>query len=107
MIPGVKLNAVMAGGGGGGRGGAGAAPSDFQWMPDGKGLLVEVIKPNRGAPPAEEIVPEGPHVQESLGRRDRIPRPSKTCFQNPHDEDLFEYYATCRSWRWWIWRPIR
>src|ERR1035441_4959566 len=38
-----SLNAVMGGGmaGGGGRGGAGAGPSDVQWMPDGKTLLVQ------------------------------------------------------------------
>src|ERR1019366_6586710 len=49
-IEGVRINAVMGGGmaGGGGRGGAGAGPSDVQWMPDGKTLLVQMVKPNRG-----------------------------------------------------------
>jgi hypothetical protein len=71
-VEGVRINAVMAGGGPGGGGGRGAfagnaGPSDVQWMPDGKSLLVEIVKPNRGAPPAEPVVPTGPHVQESLG----------------------------------------
>jgi dipeptidyl aminopeptidase/acylaminoacyl peptidase len=94
-IEGVRINGVMAGPalGGGGRGGAGAGPSDVQWMPDGKTLLVLMVKPNRGPAPAEPLVPTGPHVQESLGGA----APEVThedMLQNPHDEDLFEYYAT-------------
>jgi dipeptidyl aminopeptidase/acylaminoacyl peptidase len=95
-VEGVQLNSVMApafAGGGGGRGGGGPAPSDFQWMPDGKSMLVEMVKPNRGPAPREPIVPAGPHVQESLGGG----APAATfedMLQNPHDEDLFQYYAT-------------
>ena len=95
-IEGVRLNAVMGGAGaGGGRGGvgAGAGPSEVQWMPDGKTLLVQMVKPDRGPAPAEPLVPTGPHVQESLGGAS----PEVThedMLQNPHDEDLFEYYAT-------------
>jgi dipeptidyl aminopeptidase/acylaminoacyl peptidase len=96
-IEGVRINAVMAGGGpgggGGGRGGFGAPPSDVQWMPDGKALLVEMVKPNRGAAPAEPTVPPGPHVQESLGGAAPVVT-HEDMLQNPHDEDLFEYYAT-------------
>jgi dipeptidyl aminopeptidase/acylaminoacyl peptidase len=94
-IEGVRINAVMAGGGPGGAGRGGFAPpsSDVQWMPDGKALLVETVKPNRGAAPATPAVPPGPHVQESLGGA----APAVThedMLQNPHDEDLFEFYAT-------------
>ena len=94
-VEGVRINAVMGGGfgGGGGRGGAGAVSSDVQWMPDGKSLLVEVVKPNRGAPPPELLVPTGPHVQESLGGA-KGSATLEDMLQNPHDEDLFEYYAT-------------
>jgi len=95
-IEGVRVNTVMAGGGfagGGGRGGFGAGPSDVQWMPDGKTLLVEMVKPNRGAPPADPVVPPGPHVQESLGGAQPVVT-HEDMLQNPHDEDLFEYYAT-------------
>jgi dipeptidyl aminopeptidase/acylaminoacyl peptidase len=90
-VAGVQLNGVMAGAGGG-RGGGGAS-SDFQWMPDGKSMLVEMVKPNRGPAPREPLVPTGPHVQESLGGG----APAATyedMLQNPHDEDLFQYYAT-------------
>src|SRR4051812_8224192 len=55
-IEGVRVNAVMGGAaGGGGRGGAGAGPSDVQWVPDGKALLVQMVKPARGPAPPEPI----------------------------------------------------
>jgi dipeptidyl aminopeptidase/acylaminoacyl peptidase len=95
-VEGVRINSVMGGGfaGGGGRGGGGGA-SDVQWMPDGKMLLVETVKPNRGAPPPEPLVPTGPHIQESLGGA-RGSATLEDMLQNPHDEDLFEYYATAQ-----------
>jgi dipeptidyl aminopeptidase/acylaminoacyl peptidase len=93
-LEGVRINGVMGGGfAGGGRGGAGSGPSDVQWIPDGKSLLVMLVKPNRGPAPAEVTVPAGPHVQESLGGAHGSPT-LEDMLQNPHDEDLFEYYAT-------------
>ena len=94
-IEGVRVNSVMGGGfgGGGGRGGGGGGASDVQWMPDGKSLLVQTVKANRGAPPPEPLVPTGPHVQESLGGA-RGSATLEDMLGNPHDEDLFEYYAT-------------
>jgi dipeptidyl aminopeptidase/acylaminoacyl peptidase len=98
-IEGVRLNLVMGGdggrGGGGGRGGLGfgGGPSDIQWLPDGKTLLVEIVKPNRGPAPPTPVVPPGPHVQESLGGAAPVVT-HEDMLQNPHDEDLFEYYAT-------------
>ncbi|HXK04515.1 MAG TPA: prolyl oligopeptidase family serine peptidase [Verrucomicrobiae bacterium] len=94
-IEGVRINAVMAGGGfaGGGRGGFAPPPSDVQWMPDGKTLMVEMVKPNRGPAPPAPSVPPGPHVQESLGGAQPVVT-HEDMMQNPHDEDLFEYYAT-------------
>ena len=86
-IPGVRVNGVMAGGG---RGGGG---SDFQWLPDGKTLLVSMVRPNRGAPPAEPATPPGPSVQESLGGGRGVAT-HEDMLENAHDEDLFEYYAT-------------
>src|SRR5580658_4532568 len=62
-LPNVRINQVLATGGGG-RGGGGRGP--VQWMPDGKSLLVLMVKPNRGVPPPEPQVPIGPHIQESL-----------------------------------------
>ncbi|MBS1856018.1 MAG: S9 family peptidase [Acidobacteria bacterium] len=94
-VEGVRVNQVMAppAMAGGGRGGAGGGPSDVQWMPDGKSLLITMVKANRGAPPAEPLVPQGPHVQQSLGGAAPVVT-HEDMLQNPHDEDLFEYYAT-------------
>src|SRR5262245_20571718 len=96
-IEGLHVNTVMGGAGGGGRGGrggeSGTSGANVQWLPDSKGLLVHMVKPNRGAPPAEPTVPTGPHVQESLGGA----QPEAThedMLQNPHDEDLWEFYTT-------------
>lgn len=90
-LPSVKVNEVIASGGGGGRGGAQRGP--VQWMPDGKSLLVLMVKPNRGVPPADSPTPPGPHVQESLGGGRGVVT-HEDMLQNPHDEDLFEFYAT-------------
>jgi dipeptidyl aminopeptidase/acylaminoacyl peptidase len=93
-VAGVLVNQVMAPAfAGGGRGGAGGGSSDVQWMPDGKSLLITMVKTNRGAPPPEPVVPKGPHVQESLGGAAPVVT-HEDMLQNPHDEDLFEFYAT-------------
>jgi dipeptidyl aminopeptidase/acylaminoacyl peptidase len=95
-LPNVRVNEVFGGGGGrgggaGGRGGGGGG--SLQWLADNKSLLVHAVRANRGAPPAEPTVPDGPHIQESLGGGKGAPT-YEDLLQNPHDEDLFEYYAT-------------
>ena len=78
-IDGVQLNSVLG--------------EPIDWMPDNRNVLVKSIAQGRGPAPADPTVPPGPHVQESLGNA----RPAPTyedMLQNPHDEDLFEYYAT-------------
>ena len=91
-VEGVRVNSVMPGGGFGGRGGGIAAANDVQWMPDGKSLLVEMVKPNRGAAPPAPLVPPGPHIQESLGGAAPVVT-HEDMLQTPHDEDLFVYYG--------------
>jgi dipeptidyl aminopeptidase/acylaminoacyl peptidase len=95
-IEGVRVNEVMAppfaaGGGRGGNGGGASGP--VQWLPDGKGLLVLAVKANRGPAPREAAVPAGPHVQQSLGGAAPVVT-HEDMLQTPHDEDLWEYYAT-------------
>ncbi|HEY9436574.1 MAG TPA: prolyl oligopeptidase family serine peptidase [Blastocatellia bacterium] len=93
-IPGVRLNAAFSGGGGGGgRGGGGGGNDTVQWLPDGKTLLCRTIVAGRGAPPAAPAVPAGPTVQENYGKA--TPAPTfQDLLRNPHDEKLYEYYAT-------------
>jgi dipeptidyl aminopeptidase/acylaminoacyl peptidase len=97
-VEGARLNAVMGGGGRGGPGGrfggaGGGGGGTMQWMPDSKTMLVYTVRANRGAAPAAPSVPRGPHIQESLGGGAPVVT-HEDMLQNPHDEDLFEYYAT-------------
>ncbi|HET9365774.1 MAG TPA: S9 family peptidase, partial [Candidatus Angelobacter sp.] len=63
-----------------------------QWMPDGKTLLVQTVPAGRGNPPAEPKTPDGPIIQESDGKKAPV-RTYEDLLENPHDEDLFDYYA--------------
>ncbi len=70
-------------------------PDPLQWMPDDQTLLVEAVPEKRGAPPAEAKVPDGPIIQESDGKG----APAATyedLLESPHDEDLFDFYATAQ-----------
>jgi dipeptidyl aminopeptidase/acylaminoacyl peptidase len=94
-IEGVRVNGVMgsAFGGGGGRGGFGGGGGPVQWLPDSKGLLIYTVKASRGPAPVASAVPTGPHVQESLGGAAPVVT-HEDMLQTPHDENLWEYYAT-------------
>ena len=94
-LSGIKLNEVLGGANGAGRGGAGGGGGSLQWMPDGKSLLVQAVRADRGVEPAAPRVPPGPHVSESLGGG-RGARTYEDLLQNAHDEDVFEYYATAQ-----------
>ncbi len=65
----------------------------FHWMLGGKGLLCHTVVTGRGAPPEAPRVPPGPRVQEGSGKASPA-RTLQDLLQNPHDEDLFDYYAT-------------
>ena len=80
-IDGVKLNAVLG--------------DPIDWLPDNRTLLVKAIPSARGPAPAEAAVPIGPSVQESLGNAGPVPT-YEDMLKSPHDEDLFEYYATAQ-----------
>ena len=66
-----------------------------QWMPDNRTLLVQTVPARRGAPPSEETVPKAPNIQESSGRPGPV-RTYQDLLKDPHDEDLFDYYATAQ-----------
>lgn len=78
-IPAVKINAAYG--------------EAVQWMPDSKTLLVQTIPAGRGTAPVASAVPIGPTIQENYGKA----APAMTfqdLLKNPHDEKLFDYYAT-------------
>ena len=64
-----------------------------QWMSGSSELLVQLVPPHLGGPPAESRVPTGPTIQESAGKSAPV-RTYEDLLQNAHDEDLFEYYVT-------------
>lgn len=65
----------------------------YQWMPDSKNLLVQLVPAKRGPAPTAPAVPQEPNSQESSGKAAPI-RTYEDLLKTPHDEDLFEYYAT-------------
>ena len=80
-IEGIQLNTVLG--------------DAIDWLPDNRTLLVKTVPAGRGPAPSEPTVPTGPHVQESDGHAGPVPT-YEDMLQNPHDEDLFEYYATAQ-----------
>lgn len=67
--------------------------SPYEWLPDGRSLIVLTVPAGRGEPPADSRVPAGPIVQEASG--DAAPaRTYQDLLEDPHDEALFEHYAT-------------
>jgi dipeptidyl aminopeptidase/acylaminoacyl peptidase len=85
-VAGVRINGVQFGF-------AGRGNNEVEWMGDNRTLLVRLVPPGRGAPPAEPKIPTGPHVQESLGHGGPAPT-YEDLLSTSHDEDLFDYYAT-------------
>ncbi|HEY2171466.1 MAG TPA: prolyl oligopeptidase family serine peptidase, partial [Candidatus Angelobacter sp.] len=81
---GVKVNAILG--------------DPLQWMPDGKTLLVQTVPDGRGNPPAEPKTPDGPIIQESDGKKAPV-RTYEDLLENPHDENLFDYYAAAQLTR--------
>ena len=65
----------------------------FQWMPDARTLLVQLVPANRKTAPAPSSVPGAPNVQESSGKSGPVTT-YQDLLKNPLDEDLFDYYAT-------------
>ena len=63
------------------------------WMPDSRTLMLQLISATRGDAPATPVVARQPNTQESSGRPGPV-RTYEDLLKSPHDEDLFEYYAT-------------
>ncbi|HSR14676.1 MAG TPA: hypothetical protein VLL51_02945, partial [Gemmatimonadales bacterium] len=64
-----------------------------EWLVSSEQLVCRVIPSGRGAAPARPVVPKGPIIQESAGRR----APTRTyqdLLGSPADEALFDHYFT-------------
>ena len=64
-------------------------------MPDNRSLLVRLIPEGHGAAPSGSSIPKGPDVQESSGHAGPV-RTYEDMLSTPHDEELFDYYATAQ-----------
>lgn len=80
-VPGVKLNDTLA--------------SSLQWWSGSKELLIRMVPAGLGPAPKPPSAPEGPNVQESLGRSGPV-RTYQDMLKSPYDEDVFDYYATAQ-----------
>ncbi|MEM7557743.1 MAG: prolyl oligopeptidase family serine peptidase [Planctomycetota bacterium] len=65
----------------------------FDWMPDGKSILCQLVPAERGDEPKSGTVPTGPNIQASSGNTSPT-RTYQDLLSNADDEALFEYYAT-------------
>jgi dipeptidyl aminopeptidase/acylaminoacyl peptidase len=86
-IPGLSVNGVQIGNG------FQAGGAAVQWLGDNRTLIVSTVPANRGPVPVEPAIPIGPHVRESTGNAGPAPT-FEDLLATPHDEDLFDYYAT-------------
>jgi dipeptidyl aminopeptidase/acylaminoacyl peptidase len=78
-IPGVFVNDIMG--------------SAFEWTNDHKTLVVKLVRQGDRKAPEAPKVPTGPIIEESLGKVSRA-WTYQDLLKNPHDEQLFEFYAT-------------
>lgn len=70
------------------------AMGGFEWMPDQKSLLVNLVSKNRGtAPQYQNLTPSSPSIQETSGRGGAVAT-VQDLLKSPNDEKLFEYYCT-------------
>ncbi len=70
----------------------GAVGDAVEWMPDSRSLLVRLVPAARGKMPETPGTPNSPSIQESNGKAGAT-RTYQDMLKNPHDEQLFEYFA--------------
>ena len=65
----------------------------FDWMPNQRDLMVNLVPANRGVAPSASGVPTEPSIQETAGKKGGV-QTFEDLLKNPTDEKLFDYYAT-------------
>jgi len=82
QVSALKLNATLS--------------TPYRWLADNKSFVALTVPGDMGDVPVAPLAPDGPVVQESIGRK----APARTyqdLLENPHDEDLFDYYMTSQA----------
>ncbi|RMH74068.1 MAG: S9 family peptidase, partial [Actinomyces sp.] len=70
----------------------------YAWLPDGQALVVRAVPPDRGAPPEPPPAPEGPTIQENIGKAAPV-RTYQDLLRNPYDEALFAHFMATQLLR--------
>ncbi len=65
----------------------------YEWLADSKTILAFTIVSGRAPAPRKPQAPDGPVIQENLGRKTPT-RTYQDLLKNAYDEAVFEYYAT-------------
>jgi dipeptidyl aminopeptidase/acylaminoacyl peptidase len=71
----------------------------FNWLSDNKSILYYVTDPDRGNKPIRSMIPEGPVVQENIGKQGQV-RTFQDLLKDPEDEIIFEYYSKSQLMLW-------
>ncbi|MCJ7449916.1 MAG: prolyl oligopeptidase family serine peptidase [Bacteroidales bacterium] len=73
--------------------------SSISWLSDNKSLIYCVTDPEKGTKPERSLVPEGPVVQENLGKQGQAAT-YQDLLKDPVDEAIFEYFAKSQMMLW-------
>ncbi len=73
--------------------------NSVSWLSDNSSLIYSINDPARGKRPERSPVPEGPVIQESLGKEGQAPT-YQDLLKDPVDEALFEYFAKSQLMIW-------
>ena len=71
----------------------------FSWLSDNKSIVFMVTDPDKGARPVRSQVPDGPVVQENLGKKGQAAT-YEDMLKDPEDEKIFEYFAKSQLMLW-------
>jgi dipeptidyl aminopeptidase/acylaminoacyl peptidase len=71
----------------------------ISWLSDNMSLIYCIKDPGRGEKPEKTNVPEGPVVQENLGKKGQAAT-YQDLLKDPVDEKIFEYYARSQVMLW-------
>ena len=69
------------------------------WLSDNKTIIYLVSDPARGVKPLRTLVPEGPVIQENLGKKGQVAT-YQDLLKDPVDELIFEYFAKSQLMKW-------
>lgn len=73
--------------------------NSINWLSDSKSLLYFTVDPGRGKRPERNPVPDGPIVQENLGKQGQAAT-YQDLLKDPVDEEIFEYFAKSQLMLW-------